>query len=141
LPIEIQTVTPRFRPNVLIAEPEGELRDTLADLVASAGAEPLSAPDGQSALRLARQVRLHAGVFDVDLPDLPGLRLFRMLREMSALPALFVGRTESKEIRMQLAESGVWSFLPLPLERTVMQVTIQVFATRFLERDEEAENH
>ena len=118
-------------PNVLIAEPDPAVQKTLADCVAALGAEPVLAPDGGTALRIAQSRRLHAGVIDVALPDLPGLRLFQMIRTHGEVPVLFVGRTESKEIRLQIADAGAWSFLPIPLDQAVVEMTFRLFVGLF----------
>lgn len=118
--------------NVLIAEPDRETRTALADVLGAFGVRAWGAEDGASALRIARQVPLRASIIDVALPDVPGLKLLSLLRAVCEVPVLFIGATESKEVRMQMADAGVWSFLPRPFDLEVAQLTIQVFATRFL---------
>lgn len=118
--------------NVLIAEPDRETRAALADVLGAFGVRAWGAEDGASALRIARQVPLRASIIDVTLPDVPGLKLLSLLRAVCEVPVIFIGATESKEIRLQMADAGVWSFLPRPFDREVAMLTIQVFATRFL---------
>jgi DNA-binding response OmpR family regulator len=119
------------QPRVLIAEPDDLTRDSLSNLFTDVGAEPLPAPDAAAALRIARSQPFHASVIDVALPDLPGLRLLQLLRQLADRPCMFVGRTESKEIRLQVADLGAWSFIPLPFAPEIVRVTIQVFVRRF----------
>lgn len=116
---------------VLVAEPEKEARDSIAELLQAEGVEPVLASDGRSALRLAKQADVDASIIDVSLPDFTGLQLFQALLQLKRMPCLFVGATESKEIRLQVADAGAWSFLPLPCSKEIVTVTIQVFTQRF----------
>ncbi|NUN47855.1 MAG: response regulator transcription factor [Candidatus Brocadiae bacterium] len=115
---------------ILVAESDPATRAALTEALERAGASALAAEDGRTALRLARTVPIDAGIIDVALSDLPGLRLAELLRSIARVPLLFVGATESKEIRLQVADAGGWSFLPIPVEPAVVQVTITVFTRR-----------
>jgi len=117
--------------NVLLAEPDRLTRETLAEFLASEGVETWTAEDGRSALRIAQEVPIHAGIIDVSLPDFTGLRLLAMLRQFLPIPVLFIGTTESKEVRLQAADAGAWSFLPMPFVPEIARTTIHVFAARF----------
>lgn len=117
---------------VLIAEPDTETRDAVAQALTEEGADPVVAFDAKSALRLAETIPFCATVIDLRLPDLSGLLLFHYLRRMRPVPALFIGASASKEIRLQVADAGAWSFLPRPFTHDVARLTIQVFAKKFL---------
>lgn len=76
-------------------------------LLEASGYGVATATDGASALRVAAQHRPDAVVVDLQLPDVPGLELARMLREQTAPAARLIaltGRAITPELEQQLVQ-------------------------------------
>ena len=80
---------PPLQPRILLAEDDLALRKMLRLNFEKEGWFVLEAPNGEEALRLARQNRLDAAVLDVMMPKLDGLAVCRSLR----LEGIFSGCT------------------------------------------------
>jgi len=69
---------------IAIIEDNGDARVVLADVFESMGFTVLTAEDGEKALRLAEQERLHAYIIDLGLPGIDGYEVARRIRQMPA---------------------------------------------------------
>ena len=65
---------------VLILDDDTGLRKTLAELVASAGHQPVQAETGRQALTLAENKAFDAALIDLNLADMPGLEVLKQLQ-------------------------------------------------------------
>jgi DNA-binding response OmpR family regulator len=65
---------------VLVADDDKHLLDLLVVAIRKLGYDVVSAPDGATALELARSTRPDLAVVDVAMPNLDGLELTRRLR-------------------------------------------------------------
>ena len=72
---------PPLQPRILLAEDDLALRKMLRLNFEKEGWFVLEAPNGEEALRLARQNRLDAAVLDVMMPKLDGFSLTEALRK------------------------------------------------------------
>lgn len=77
------TSTPAVRPRALVVEDELSLRRVLAGYLNADGFEVEVAPDGESALELARALDPDVVVLDLGLPGLDGIEVCRQLRAFS----------------------------------------------------------
>jgi two-component system CheB/CheR fusion protein len=89
----------------------------MARLLQMSGHDVRTAPDGKSALQLAREGRPDVVVIDLGLPDIDGFDLARLLRTVGELPdALLIaltGRAE-REVRARAIEAGIDHYLVKP---------------------------
>jgi two-component system OmpR family response regulator len=102
---------------------------TLAELVTLAlryeGWEVRSAPDGLSAVRVAREFRPDAVVLDVMLPDFDGLEVLRKMRaEQAKLPVLFLTAKDALEDRIAGLTAGGDDYVtkPFSVEEVVLRL-------------------
>jgi len=72
---------------VLVVEDSDDLRESLVLLLEIEGHQLSAAPDGASALALAREARPEVLLVDIGLPDIDGYELCRRLRDDPALSA------------------------------------------------------
>jgi two-component system OmpR family response regulator len=89
------------------------------------GWEVRSAPDGQSAVRLAREFRPNAVVLDVMLPDLDGLEVLRRMRSQAPeVPVLFLTAKDAVEDRVAGLTAGGDDYVtkPFSLEELVARL-------------------
>jgi two-component system OmpR family response regulator len=110
---------------VLIVDDEPALTEVLSVAVTEAGWRPYPAPDGQSALRIARSCAPHAVVLDGMLPDLDGVQVLRRLRyENPKLPVLMLTARDAIEHRLDGLEAGADDYVtkPFSLEEVVLRL-------------------
>lgn len=113
------------RVRVLIVDDEPALTEVLSVAVTEAGWRPYPAPDGQSALRIARGCAPHAVVLDGMLPDLDGVQVLRRLRyENPKLPVLMLTARDAIEHRLDGLEAGADDYVtkPFSLEEVVLRL-------------------
>jgi len=85
---------------ILVADDKQELLEMLADALGAAGADVLTARNGEEALAQLRACRVDALVSDLKMPRMNGHELLRALRAMTqedkrTLPAIAVSGEES----------------------------------------------
>jgi two-component system OmpR family response regulator len=110
---------------VLIVDDEPALTEVLSVAVTEAGWRPYPAPDGHSALRIARGCAPHAVVLDGMLPDLDGVQVLRRLRyENPKLPVLMLTARDAIEHRLDGLEAGADDYVtkPFSLEEVVLRL-------------------
>lgn len=113
------------RVRVLIVDDEPALTELLSVAVTEAGWRPYPAPDGQSALRIARGCAPHAVVLDGMLPDLDGVQVLRRLRyDNPKLPVLMLTARDAIEHRLDGLEAGADDYVtkPFSLEEVVLRL-------------------
>ncbi|WP_051694142.1 response regulator [Desulfohalovibrio reitneri] len=126
---------------VLVVDDEPEFRETLAERIRLRGMEPLPAPDGATALELARSHPVSLAIVDYQMPDMDGLVVITKLREIDPgiRTVLLTGRGDEKarqasdaleskyfekddmqdfwRFLKRFGEGGGWSFSPRPRAR------------------------
>ncbi|MBK3574417.1 response regulator transcription factor [Streptomyces sp. MBT65] len=113
------------RVRVLIVDDEPALTELLSVAVTEAGWRPYPAPDGYSALRIARGCAPHAVVLDGMLPDLDGVQVLRRLRyENPRLPVLMLTARDAIEHRLDGLGAGADDYVtkPFSLEEVVLRL-------------------
>ncbi|MFS8039636.1 response regulator transcription factor [Xanthobacter sp. AM33] len=119
--------------SVLLAEDDQNLRQGLAELLALEGFACLSAPDGDTALALARD---HApliaiAIVDVTMPKLDGFALCRKIREHDpALPILILSARDTETDRVLGLEYGADDFLTKPFGARELLARIRALLRR-----------
>lgn len=89
------TATPPVRPRALVVEDEPSLRRVLVGYLNADGFEVDAAPDGESALELARALDPDVVVLDLGLPGVDGVEVCRQLRTFSeCYVVMLTARTE-----------------------------------------------
>jgi two-component system, OmpR family, response regulator MprA len=104
-------------PRVLLADDDRAIRESLARALELEGYEVRTAPNGGTALALAREDPPDVLVLDVMMPVLDGLTVCRVLRsERDRTPILMLtARTETPD-RVAGLDAGADDYLPKPFE-------------------------
>ena len=99
--------------NILIVEDDHDTRDLLSQMLEQAGFSTICVPDAADALRvLSRQV-IDLGVFDIQLPEMSGYNLLKMIRVRHpdfpaiAVSAFFDSRSRSDSIKQHGFQAAV----------------------------------
>ena len=109
----------------LVVEDEAPLADVLSLALNYEGWDVRSAPDGLSAVRIARDFRPDVVVLDVGLPDIDGLEVLRRLRDdRPDVPVLFLTARDAVEDRIAGISAGGDDYVtkPFSLEEVVARL-------------------
>ncbi|MEU2198954.1 response regulator transcription factor [Isoptericola sp. NPDC019482] len=109
----------------LVVDDELNLAELLTSALRLEGMEVAAAPDGASALRLARETVPDLVVLDVMLPDMDGFTVLRRLRAQGArMPVLFLTARDAVEDRVAGLTVGGDDYVtkPFSLEEVVARV-------------------
>jgi DNA-binding response OmpR family regulator len=101
-------------PKVLLVEDETTLRETLALNLSEEGYEVLTAGDGLSGLRLAREATPDLVILDLMLPELDGLSLTRLLRRDSSVPIIMLTARGTEIDKIAGLETGADDYVVKP---------------------------
>jgi DNA-binding response OmpR family regulator len=101
-------------PKILIVEDEATLRDTLALNLHSEGYATVTASDGMTGLRLARDEAPDLVILDLMLPELDGLTLCRMLRRDSDVPIIMLTARGTEMDKIIGLETGADDYVVKP---------------------------
>jgi len=105
-------------PTVLIVEDNPLNMKMFAALVADRGYVAVEARDGVTGLELARRMRPHLIIMDLDLPGISGLSATRALKsdhETRQIPIILTTATPMTENSPEVRECGCDGFLPKPI--------------------------
>jgi CheY-like chemotaxis protein len=103
---------------VLVVEDNADLREMMCAMLASRGCTVLGAADGKGALALAGQTRPEIAFVDIDLPDISGHEVARLLATDPALAGIrlvaVTGYGQADDVRRAL-EAGFERHLKKPV--------------------------
>lgn len=104
------------RPRILVADDDRLILLTLAEGLAEAGFEVLTARDGQEALEIAREEQPDLALLDIRMPRMDGVALAERLRIETSVPFMFLSAYSEEALVKQVTESGALGYLVKPLE-------------------------
>jgi len=114
------------RAKILVVDDDEELTNTLADYLAKQGYSVTKAYDGREALARLREVDFHMVVTDLKMPEIDGIELLQMVKEINPKVAVVVitgyGTVESA---VQAIKLGAYDFIQKPLRLNELQVVIE----------------
>jgi len=99
---------------ILVVEDDRRIRDLLRRGLLFEGYTIDTAEDGETALRVAREVVPDAVVLDVMLPKLDGLEVCRRLRSASNVPILMLTARDSVQDRVTGLDAGADDYMVKP---------------------------
>ncbi|WP_436792552.1 response regulator transcription factor [Actinospongicola halichondriae] len=100
---------------VLVVDDEVYIRDLVSSALRIAGLEPLTAANGDDALRIAVKEEPDLLVLDVGLPGMDGFEVCRSLRESgSQVPVVFLTARDAKEDMLQGFTKGGDDYITKP---------------------------
>ncbi|HEV2376769.1 MAG TPA: response regulator transcription factor [Streptosporangiaceae bacterium] len=100
---------------VLVVDDEPSLADLLASVLKFEGWQTRTAPDGASAVRIAREFRPDAVVLDIMLPDFNGLEVLRRIRQdLPHVCVLFLTARDAVEDRVAGITAGGDDYVTKP---------------------------
>lgn len=111
--------TNRF--TVLLANEQEEWHHTVRRLLEPQGVQTVSARNGREALRLIESSPVHVAVLDTQMPQLGGLQVIRLMRELrQAPPAILVANHLTNHLLNEALGMQVFSVLSKPVDFNVL---------------------
>ncbi|QIK84333.1 response regulator transcription factor [Sanguibacter sp. HDW7] len=126
--------------SILVVDDEPNIRELLATSLRFAGFEVRSAPDGSTALRLAREATPDLVLLDVMLPDMDGFTVTRRLREKGqTMPVLFLTARDDTQDKITGLTVGGDDYVtkPFSLEEVIARIRAVLRRTRALEAQDD----
>jgi two-component system, OmpR family, catabolic regulation response regulator CreB len=116
--------------NILLAEDESAIADTVIYALSSEGFQVHHCLLGSAALQQARSGQFDLAVLDVGLPDMSGFDVCRELRKFSSLPVIFLTARGSEIDRLIGLEIGADDYMVKPFSPRELAARIRVVLRR-----------
>lgn len=105
------------RLTLLLANAQEQWHETVRQVLEVQGVRTLSARSGREALDLMESVPVHVAVLDTQMPQLGGLQVVRLMREMGAAPpAILLASQLSNHLLQEALGMQVFSVLGKPVD-------------------------
>lgn len=118
--------------NVLVLEDDPDTADVLADELRQEGCRVVSCDTGLAAVRAAAEQRFDLALVDVEVPDLSGLGVGRVLRDMGNA-AVVVMSARIEDHRREALTAVAAALLKKPLDRRALMDLLRAVRTSQLE--------
>ena len=111
---------------VLLANEQESWHDHVRRLLEPQGVQTISAHSGREALSVIERQPVHVAVLDTQMPQLGGLQVVRMMREMNkaaprkAPPAILVANDLTSHLLREALMMHVFSVLSKPVDLNVL---------------------
>ncbi len=105
-------------PTLLITDDDRDFRETLREVFEPRGFRTYLAGDGEEALQIIQNERIHIVLLDMHMPRLSGLDTIRRLRETqltSLLPCILISAALDDVIREEARKQRTFSILAKPV--------------------------
>jgi signal transduction histidine kinase len=114
---------------VLVVDDSEPGRYVAVRTLRNAGFRTIEAATGREALELADREKPDLVLLDIRLPDIDGFEVCKQLRKNTSLPSLAIVQMsatfEAAEYRVRALEGGADTFLPDPIDPTVLVATVR----------------
>src|SRR5262249_19598642 len=125
---------PRFPgmpgPTVLVIDDEPQIRRVVRNAFKGLSERVLEAGTGNQGIDLAAAQRPELIVLDLALPDLPGERVCREIRQWSAAPILVLSARHSDEEKVRLLDTGADDYVTKPFSPSEFQARARALLRR-----------
>jgi two-component system cell cycle response regulator DivK len=114
--------------SILIVEDNEKNMKLVRDILRHQGHQTLEAVTGEQGLRLARAHRPDLVLMDIQLPDIDGVSVLRLLREdatLRATPVLAVSASVMPDEQQKIIASGFDAYLTKPIALRPFIDTVQ----------------
>jgi response regulator NasT len=120
------------RRRVLIAEDEALIRLDLAEMLAEEGYEVIGeAADGETAVRLAGELRPDLVILDIKMPIMDGLTAAERIAEDHLAPVVILTAFSQRDLVERARAAGAMSYLVKPFQKGDLVPAIEIALSRF----------
>ena len=121
-------------PRVLIAEDEALIRLDLREMLEEEGYDVCGeAADGESAVRLAEELRPGLVILDVKMPGMDGISAAEIIAAQRIAPVVILTAFSQRELVERAREAGAMAYLVKPFQKKDLLPTIEMAISRFTE--------
>lgn len=111
--------------SVLIADDDTAMRDTMREVVASAGFTTLVVSCGEEALDVVGQKAVHLALLDMHMPGLTGLETLQLVRQTHAMmPAILVTADPTRSLMLEAQRASVYCVLAKPVRKDLVLYSV-----------------
>jgi response regulator NasT len=122
------------RRRVLIAEDEALIRLDLAEMLVEEGYEVVGeAGDGETAVRLAEELRPDLVILDIKMPIMDGLAAAEKIAEAHIAPVVIMTAFSQRELVERARAVGAMAYLVKPFQKSDLVPVIEIAISRFAE--------
>lgn len=118
---------------ILIAEDESITRMGLSRILEDAGHQVVAAPDGRTAVMLARQTGPELVILDIKMPQLDGLEAARRIYQDRRTPIVLLTAYGERDLVEQAKSLPIMAYLIKPIKERELLATLEVVTARFAE--------
>lgn len=119
---------------VLVAEDEALIRLDLREMLEEEGFEVVAeVADGESAVRLATELRPDLCILDVKMPNLDGISAAEQIVGARVAPVVILTAFSQRDLVERAREAGVMAYLVKPFESKDLLPAIEMAVSRFAE--------
>ncbi len=120
---------------VVVAEDEALIRLDLKEMLEEEGYEVVGETgDGETAVRMARDLRPDLVVMDIKMPGLDGLVAAERINEERLAPVLILTAFSQRELVERAAQAGAMGYLVKPFQKSDVVPAIELAVARHQER-------
>ena len=117
---------------IVVADDESIIRMDLREMLTGLGYLVVGeAGDGQTAIKVAREVRPDLLIMDVKMPELDGIAATRILTEERIAPVLLLTAFSQQDLIQRAKEAGVVGYIVKPFRESELVPAIEVALARF----------
>jgi response regulator NasT len=122
------------RPRVLIAEDEALIRLDLAEMLVEEGYDVVGeAGDGETAVRLAQELRPDLVILDIKMPIMDGLAAAEKIADERIAPVVILTAFSQRELVERARAAGAMAYLVKPFQKGDLVPAIEIALSRFAE--------
>jgi response regulator NasT len=124
----------QVRRRVLIAEDEALIRLDLREMLIEEGYDVVGeAGDGETALRLAEQLRPDLVILDIKMPIMDGLTAAENIAASRLAPVVILTAFSQRDLVERARAAGAMAYLVKPFQKSDLVPAIEIAASRFAE--------
>jgi AmiR/NasT family two-component response regulator len=128
---QVQQAEP-VRRRVLIAEDEALIRLDLTEMLTEEGYEVVGeAADGETAVRLAEELRPDLVILDIKMPVLDGLAAAERIAEQHIAPVVILTAFSQRDLVERARAVGAMAYLVKPFQKSDLVPAIEIAVSRF----------
>ena len=119
---------------VIVAEDETIIRMDLTERLQASGYQVVGeAGDGESAVKMARELRPDVVVMDIRMPEMDGIEAARRLTDERIAPVVLVTSYSDRHLISQALEAGAINYVLKPLRDNELEAALEVAMSRYRE--------
>ena len=133
-PVDEQSHVPPQTTRVVIAEDEALIRLDLKEMLEEEGYSVVGeAGDGETAVKLAEELRPDLVILDVKMPVLDGISAAERIAKEKIAPVLMLTAFSQRELVERARDAGAMAYLVKPFSKSDVVPAIEMAVSRFAE--------